>query len=141
MQSDAKELYKITAQRTGKCEAVYKDVGNFIQQELYTVLREPRSIITKLKGVGSWYLRKRRLEQILRCFPPYYEQEGFSDFESERAFLTFVDKQKFYKNFKERLKEYEEYVLLKNQIRKEKHEFKQLLESKKSSPEPSQDKP
>ena len=56
MQSDYKEIARLTAQRTNKPEQIYKDISNFVYSSLYNTLRKPKSLIIKLKGVGSWYL-------------------------------------------------------------------------------------
>lgn len=120
----------MTSERTGKTEQVYIDIGNFIQKELSEQLRKPNTLIIKLKGVGSWYLRKMRMEIMLSYFPDYYEIEGYSDFPSPNAFLNFINKQELYKIFKARLKDYEKYLEIKRFIRQERNKTQVILKPK-----------
>ena len=126
MQSDWKEIYRLTAERTGGDEQLYKDVGNMIFSTLYKKIRRPTSILLKLKGVGTWYLRKKRLEIFLSHFPPNWEKTE-EDFSHPMQFIKNENKKEIYLLFQERLKEYEEYVALKNEIRIKRNERAQLL--------------
>lgn len=117
----------MTSQRTGKSLQTYTDVGNFIQKELSDKLRKPSTLIIKLKGIGTWYLRKMRMEIMLSLFPDYYEIEGYNDFPSEDALKNFTNKQELYKIFKERLKDYEKYLELKRFIREERNKTEPLI--------------
>jgi hypothetical protein len=78
------------------------------------------------------------MQRIMGCYPVYYEIEGYKDFESERAFLQFIDKQAFYLNFKERLKDYDEFIRVKKETKQKRNEFEKLPESKKDSNQSSQ---
>lgn len=126
MQSDSKEIYRITATRTGKSEQLYKDIGNFVQKETAEALKRPKTLIIKLKGIGYWYLRKSRIETLLSYFPPYYEIEGYKDFLSERAFLNFTNKKELYNILKQRLLDYQVYLTEKQKVNQKKDEFHQL---------------
>lgn len=127
MQSNPNELYKLTSQRTGKSEQAYKDIGNFIFSELYKEQKRPSKLIIKIKGLGSFFLRRKRVKEILSYYP-----DGFSrtkeDFTSERQFLKYENKREIYELFTERLKDYEEYLEERNQIRKQRYETQVLLE-------------
>jgi hypothetical protein len=130
MQSDNNQLYKITAERTKKSEATYKDVGNFIFKALSVNMRKPKSLILKLKGVGFWYLRRQRMEiHVDRTNPDltaveYEEKEALKDI------------------FKERLKEYDQYIKERNEIRDARFKAQSLdrpVKGEDESKESSQD--
>lgn len=139
MQSDSKEIYRLTAVRTGKNEQIYKDIGNFIQKETAQALKKPKSLIIKLKGIGFWFLRKKRLEKIVSYYPPHYDLDGYNDFSSEAAFLNFVNKKEMYDIFRARLKDYEKYMKLKAEHKIKKDEFEKLQQAQKASSEASED--
>jgi hypothetical protein len=127
MQSNPTEIYSITSKRTGKSEQTYKDIGNFIFSELYKEQRRPSKLIIKIKSLGSFFLRRKRLKEILNYYP-----DGFSrtkeDFSSERQFLKYENKKEIYEIFTERLEDYEEYIKERNQIREIRYETQVLLE-------------
>lgn len=117
MQSDHKEVYKLTSERTGKPEQLYKDIGNFVFAKLYSEMRKPKKLIIKLKGVGSWHLRRKRMRIIVDMFPPNFEKKQ-EDFTTELAFLKSENKKEIYQIFKDRLQDYEKYIELRDQTRK-----------------------
>lgn len=140
MQSDIKQIYKLAAERTFKSEQMYKDLGNFVQQEIANVLKRPNSLITKVKGLGYWYLRKKKMKDFIRMYPPYYDIEGFSDFESEAALKNFENKQELYLTFKARLLDYDRFLEKKAFIKQLRNEFDKISEGKEDSNQSSQDK-
>jgi hypothetical protein len=127
MQSDWKQIYKLTAERTGNSEQQYKDIGNFVFQSLYANLRRPSHLIFKLKGVGTWYMRKKRMEVIVNLYPPDFDKKP-EDFHHPLALLQHENKVEIYKIFKERLKDYEKYLGLRKEIRSKRNESQILLE-------------
>lgn len=126
MQSDHKEIYKLTSIRTGKSEEMYKELGNFVFANLYSFFRRPSSLIVKLKGVGSWYLRRKRMEILVGYYPPDFSRKK-EDFPSEQSILKWENKVEIYNLFTERLKDYEKYTELRNQIRQKRNETQVLL--------------
>lgn len=137
MQSELKHIYNITANRTGINEQIYKDLGNFVLKEVHKHLEEPQTLIIKVKGIGYWYLSKKRMEDHLEWYPSYYEIDGYKEFTSEYSFLRFVDKQKTYKIFKARLVDYQEYLKVKAEIKSKKDEFNKVHKGKEESPSSS----
>lgn len=127
MQSDHKQVYKLTSQRTGKSEQMYKDLGNFVFTEVYNLLRKPKSLILKLKGVGSWHLRKKRMEIIVQDCPDRGLVKTREDFESDGSWNEYLDKHIQYNIFKERLLDYDEYLTIKKQVREKRNETQVLL--------------
>lgn len=104
MQSDKNEIYKITAERTGELAELYKNVGDFIFKALADQMRRPQSIIIKLKGLGYWYLRKSRMDAVADQRIPYKHDAELQSI------------------FKERLKEYNKYIEIRNEIRRKRDE-------------------
>ena len=125
MQSDPKEIYKLTAERTGKSEQTYKDIGSAVFQALAQGMKRPKTLILKLKGVGQWYLRKKRMEIMINIFPPNYERVSVNAQET----LKLENRREIYEIFIERMKEYEEYLQIKREIRKKRNENQTLLGS------------
>lgn len=115
----------MTAERTGKSEQMYKDLGNFIFTETQSMLKKPKSLITKLKGVGNWYLRKKRMQIVTEN----YVEPIITEFTSEDSLRIINDRKEQYNIFMERLKDYENYLSMKKEIREKRHENQVLLES------------
>ena len=120
MQTNNHELFKLTALRTGKDEQKYKDVGNYVFHALYKALRRPPSLIIKLKGVGKWYLRKKRLEYFLSQPKPDSSLTE-KDFGYPLSYIEHCNRLELFEIFTERMKEYNEYIELRNKIRKERY--------------------
>lgn len=134
MQSDNNQIYKLTAQRTGKAEQVYKDIGNYVFGEVYNNLRKPTKLIIKLKGVGKWTLRRKRMQAIIDLYPVEYGKSP-EEFSSERVFFKNEDKKEIYDIFIQRLNDYEEYIKLRDEIRKERYKTQVLLQPTKGEDE------
>lgn len=126
MQSDWKQVYRITSERTGNSEQMYKDLGNLVFAKLGETLRKPKSLITKVKGIGSWYLRKKRMSIVVNQFPPNFDKNP-AEF-SASGFLKHENKIELYNLFSERLKEYDEYISIRDEKRKKRYETEKLLE-------------
>ena len=125
MQTDSKELYKLTAQQHGLPEQFYKDLGNFVFSSLYKSLRRPESLIIKLKGVGYWYLRRARMKLIAEKYNPLMGPEPITEAEKN----IFASRLETHEIFIERLKEYEQYILERNEIRNLRYGNETLPES------------
>lgn len=125
MQSDYKEICKITSQRTGKSEQLYKDLANFVFASLYKNMRRPKNLIIKLRGIGFWYLRKKRMIGHLE-FPPDYNKKK-EDFKHELAWVKNENRKEMHAIFRERLKEYEEYSEEKRKINAIRHKTQTLI--------------
>jgi hypothetical protein len=139
MQSDIKDIYKITSTRTGKDEQIYKDIGDYVFKEVKSNLEKPNSLIIKLKGIGFWYIRRSKMKEALSHYPNHYEIDGYNDFPSEGALLRFLNKQEIYKIFKARMKDYERYLEKRAEVKILKNEFNKISEGKKEGESSSQD--
>lgn len=128
MQSSHHDIYKQVAEKTGKDEQVYKDIGSFIFKETSHQLKNPTCLILKLKGIGSWHLRKKRMEIVVNEWTDRSEVKTREDFSSDTAFQEYQEKHLRYINFQERLKDYERYLAIKQEIRKKRNETQVLLE-------------
>lgn len=114
MQSDWKQIYKLTAERTGVSEQIYKDLGNFVFAALYKTLRRPPSLIIKLKGIGYWYMRRQRMQIVLDYYPIDENKEVSNPLE----LFKYENKKEIQEIFKERLKEYEQYIKERDEVRR-----------------------
>ena len=128
MQSDDKSIYDLTSKRTGKPTQLYKDVGTFVFSSLYEKLRKPKSLIIKLKGVGTWYLRKKRMETLMSYYPEDYDKKEVDvEIMSPLSILNYENKREMFLLFKERLAEYERYITLRNEIRQERFKTQTII--------------
>lgn len=127
MQTNHLDIYKMVADKTGKSEQMYKDVGSFIFKETSLLLKEPTCLILKLKGLGSWHLRKKRMEIIISECPDRGLVKVREDFDTQSGYEEYLEKHKQYKNFLERLKEYDKYLEIKKKVREKRYETQVLL--------------
>lgn len=134
MQSDHNQIYKLTAEANQKPEELYKLLGNFVFSALYKKLRRPKKLIIKLKGIGSWYLRKKRIEELVNLYPPKFKEfsENPGKFEKLDMF-EYENKVEIYNILKERIKDYQDYITERNLIRKKRYETQTILTSKENS--------
>lgn len=116
MQSDINNIYKLTSLRTGKDEKIYKDIGRYVFGELASNIRKPKSLIIRLRGLGTFYLRKRRMEVALEHFPPDWETELTEENHSIGNVIN-ENKKNMHNIFKERLKDYDRFLEFRNSLR------------------------
>ena len=128
MQTNHLDIYKMVAEETGESEQLYKDIGSFVFKETASMIKGPESLILKLKGIGSWHLRKKRMEIVVNAWTDRAKVKTREDFSSEASYLSYLEKHTQYMNFKERLEEYDRYLQLKQEIRQKRHETQILLE-------------
>lgn len=128
MQNDYRQVYKELAEENNVSEQLYKDLGNFVFQETYNILRSPTTLIIKLRGLGSWHLRKKRMEIIVNEYPDRGLIKTREEFESDGSFQEYLDKKRQYDIFVERLKDYEEYLKMKREVRAKRNETQTLLQ-------------
>ena len=127
MQTDYKQIYQELAQKTGKSEQMYKDIGSFIFKETSRMMNNPSSLIIKLKGIGRWHLRKKRMEIVVNEWTDRSDPKSREEFDSDGAYQNYLDKHIRYVNFKERLLEYDRYLALKQEINAERRKTQVLL--------------
>lgn len=135
MQTNHLDIYKMLAEETGKSEQTYNDIGSFIFKETARLLKNPNSLILKLKGIGSWHLRKKRMEIVVNEWTDRAKVKTREDFTSDVSYNIYKEKHQQYLNFQEMLKEYDKYMTLKQEIRKKRNETQVLLEPDKGEDE------
>lgn len=135
MQANHNDIYKMTAEKTGRDEQLLKDLGSFIFKETAQMLKDPKSLILKLKGLGSWHLRKKRMEIVVNEWTDRSKVKTREEFTSDVSFKTYTDKHIQYKIFQERLKDYEKYLEIKQEVKKKRYETQTLLEPPKGEDE------
>jgi hypothetical protein len=123
MQSNHHDIYRMVAEKTGKSEEMYKDIGSLVFKETAQMLHEPTSLIIKLKGIGNWHLRKKRME----IFVAEYTEPIHDQYTSAQTLKEWEQKRERYAIFIERLKDYEKYLEIKKEVRKKRNETQVLL--------------
>lgn len=68
MQWESNHIYAKVAKDTGKDEAFIKALGNFVQKKLVDELKQPRKLIISVKGIGRWFLRRKRMQDAYDKF-------------------------------------------------------------------------
>lgn len=129
MQTNHLDIYTALAKEKGN-EQTYKDIGSFIFRETAKMLKEPTSLILKLKGVGSWHLRKKRMEIVVNEWEDRSKVRPREEFPSDLSYNIYLEKHLRYINFQQRLKEYEKYLSIKKQIREKRYATQVLLTPK-----------
>jgi len=127
MQTSQQDIYLELSKEKEINEQVYKDIGSFVFRETAKMLKEPTSLILKLKGIGSWHLRKKRLDIVVNEWTDRAEVKTREDFPSNMAYAAYLDKHLQYINFKERLEEYERYLSIKKEVREQRYKTQTLL--------------
>lgn len=92
------------------------------------MLSDPKSLIIKLKGVGSWYLRKRRMEIVVSEFTEF-EDRPREEFDTDYGYNSYLERKIRYNVFVERLKDYEKYLVIRKEVREKRNEQSYLLTS------------
>ena len=95
---------------------MYKDIGSFIFQETARMMKNPQSLIIKLKGVGFWHLRKKRMDIVVNEWTDRAVVKTREDFESDYGWNDYLERHIQYNIFKDRLKEYDKYLDLKKEV-------------------------
>jgi hypothetical protein len=109
---------------------MYKDIGSFIFRETTKMMNHPTSLIIKLKGVGSWHLRKRRMEIVMDEVPEI-EAKTKEEYEGGMLYSDYLEKHRRATMFRERMPEYEKYLALKAEVNAKRRETQVLLEPNK----------
>lgn len=127
MQTSYSDIYKELAEENKIDEQIYKDIGSFIFKETADMLKNPSSLILKLKGIGSWHLRKKRMEIVVNEWTDRSEIKQREEFTSQYAYEDYWEKHKRYINFQQRLLEYDEYIRIKKEIRQKRNEVQTVI--------------
>ena len=80
-----------------------------------------------MKGVGSWHLRKKRMEIIVNEFPERGLVRERHEFSNEHAWNEYLERHAQFKVFKERLEDYDKYLAIKRQVNAKRRETQVLL--------------
>lgn len=132
MQWESKDIYKKVAQDTGRDETFIKVLGDFVQQKLVEELKQPRKLIISLKGIGRWFLRKKRMQDAYDKFvvlnpDDYIVDTGESG--KERKMIW----ERNLAILKARLDDYIPFLEKKVQVKTKKDEWEQYKESSKDN--------
>ena len=127
MQTDYRQIYQELSQQTGKSEQMYKDIGSFVFQETSKMMKNPQSLIIKLKGVGSWHLRKKRMDIVVKDWEKGDDLLPKREDQSDSSYEEYLEKYKRFSIFKERLKDYDKYLSLKKEVNSIRRETQVLL--------------
>lgn len=73
MQSNIKTICKSLAKDKNLNEDLLKAVASSVFKELHDVQNLPPNLIIKLKGVGSWFLRKQQMERKIAFLEEEYK--------------------------------------------------------------------
>lgn len=117
MQATSKELYANVVSNTGKDPALIKSIGDAVFYRLFTFFKYPESLICKLKGVGFWYMRKKKLNEYIHRWDSYYMMEPPPAYEDLKQMREYENNRRQFNILIERQKQYELYLKKKLEIR------------------------
>lgn len=124
MQADSPSIYKTVSEKTKEDLELVSIIGDFMQKEIANNLRNPKSLIIKVKGLGGWHLRRMRLKASYDRLKNYdYSKLVKLDEEVKEVMRQHVIR------MGEMLKEYDLYLEEKSKLKKIKDDYY----SKKSS--------
>lgn len=122
MQSDYKHISKLTSLKTNVNEEVYNDIANFVFYTLAQNMKKPKGLIYNLLGIGFWFLRRKRLLIKMNMYNENHQPDWASSLGIDGK-----DIPEIMKIFKDRLEEYDIYMLEKNEVKKKRNEIKSSL--------------
>lgn len=132
MQRVINDVYKKVGEDTNKSYDLIKSVGDSVFKNLLANIKKPECLILKVKGLGSFYLRKAKLAAYIESYrrfytDPTYERTQLAIQESPE---TYENKQKQYFNFCERLKDYDRYLDKKKIIKEIRNKTQPVIKPK-----------
>ena len=130
MQVTSKELYKEIAENTKRELSLVKSIGDAVFQELSSFFRNPNALICKLKGVGFWYMRKKKLNEYIIKWDSYYMQSPIPTLKNEEAQKVYLYGRNQFNILLDRQKQYELFLLKKQKIREIRHKTQPLQKPK-----------
>lgn len=120
MQIVLNTIYQRIAESKNQEVALIKSVGDSVFKELLHNFKYPPSLILKVKGIGSFYLRNKKLTEYLRLREDFYfnpNNEKALD-AKEKDLERFNEKKVRYLNLLNREIDYLGYLEKKAEIRK-----------------------
>lgn len=117
MQATSKELYNKVALSMEKDPKLVKSVGDTVFYRLFMFFKFPDSIICKLKGIGFWYMRKKKLNEYIHRWDSYYTMDPEPVYSDEKVMKDYLSNKKQFNILIERQKQYEAYLIKKLEIR------------------------
>lgn len=137
MQALLNHIYKSVSIRSGKDYDLVKSVGDAVFKSLLYNIKHPSSLILKVKGIGSFYMRHKKLLLHIESYRDFYtnpenEKQKNAIIQNEEQFFL---KQKQYLNLFNRVEDYKRYVAKKKIIREIRSKTQPLIEIKRDEDE------
>jgi hypothetical protein len=122
MQWESNDVYNKVAKDTGKDEAFIKALGNFVQKKLVEELKQPRKLIISVKGIGRWFLRRKRMQDAYDKFVVLNPDDYIVD-TGENGKERKMIWERNLKVLKERLDDYIPFLERKQEVKIKKNEY------------------
>lgn len=132
MQWESKDIYKKVASDTGRDEAFVKALGDFVQKKLVEELKQPRKLILSLKGIGRWFLRKKRMQDAYDKFVKLNPDDYIVD-TGENGKERRMIWERNLAILKARLEDYIPFLERKQEVKQKKDEWREYKESSKDN--------
>ncbi len=137
MQALLNHIYKSVSTKSNKDYDLVKSVGDAVFKSLLHNIKHPSSLILKVKGIGSFYMRHKKLRFHMESYRDFYtnpenEKQKNAIIQNEEEFLL---KQKQYLNLFNRVEDYKRYVAKKKMIKEIRNKTQPLIEIKKDEDE------
>lgn len=123
MQANIKSIIKDVAKKENMDADLLQAVASTVFKELRLNQEKPKSLIIKLKGIGSWFLRKQQMERKLAFLEEYYHysEHNTPDDKSEKT-AKYWENKEIKEVLEERLKDYDRYLSGKNEVKRQRLE-------------------
>lgn len=132
MQIVINNIYKGVATNTNREYALVKSVGDSVFESLLKNIKKPKSLILKVRGIGSFYLRKQKLLQYIESYRRFYTDPTYET--TIKAISddaeSYERKRQQYENFCERVEEYKEYSEKRKEIKQIRNLTQPIIEPK-----------
>jgi len=116
-------LFIRAANKNNLNESLFKDLGNFVMLEIKEKINKPDNLITKIKGLGRWYPRNRRM---LDYFSRMGKEISYLDNNPERK-IYLTEKKEHWEN--KIFPIYKDFLDYKKEVKKKKNEYKINMEN------------
>ena len=132
MQRVINDVYKTVSEDVNKSYDLVKSVGDSVFANLLANIKKPEKLILKVRGLGSFYLRKAKLASYIESYRRFYTDPTYerTQLAIAESLETYENKQKQYQNFCERMEDYERYVAKKKDIREIRNKTQPVIKPK-----------
>lgn len=130
MQITSKEIYKKVSVDNNIPIELIKNIGDYVFNELYQFMQSPTALIVKVKSLGSWYLRKKKLEEFIFRHHTSFTKDEIPEFSREESLERYLKQKAQYEVLLDRWEEYQRYKEKKEEIKEIRNKTQPFIKPK-----------